>query len=112
MAANGLETLGAISNAESAIVHLLRDSSSPIEWSTAKEEFITRLGEILTHWNLPDRQYTEKIASFPAPPHTVQRLAELLDDPPRWYSDPAKFGRALSRVLSVNCLPVKVYHKC
>ena len=73
-----------------------------IDWTLAKQEFIDRLRDILTGWNTDPTEYTDQIDAFKGPPHTVQRLAELLDEPGRWYSTSEKYTRALSRVLNVS----------
>lgn len=78
-----------------------------IDWSLAKQEFSERLRDILTHWSdIDPASFTTQISEFPDPPHTVQRLAELLDDPHRWYTSADKFARAMTRVLSVTSTTV------
>ncbi|CCG84709.1 protein of unknown function [Taphrina deformans PYCC 5710] len=84
-----------------------RGHGAGTDWSSAKAAFNARLEDILARWGDVDaRPYTTQIASFPAPPHTVQRLAELLERPTAWYTDPQKFIRALVRVLSVTSTTV------
>lgn len=78
-----------------------------IDWSLAKEEFNERLRNILLQWSEIDpASFTTQISQYPDPPHTVQRLAELLDDPHRWYTSADKFARAMTRVLSVTSTTV------
>lgn len=73
------------------------------DWAAAKEQFLGRLREILSQWDDCDAtSLYSQINSFAAPPHTVQRLAELLSEPHRWYKSSTKYIRALIRVLSVN----------
>lgn len=72
------------------------------DWDKAKEQFLERLHEILSQWDDSDAtSLSDQINSFTAPPHTVQRLAELLSEPHKWYQSSAKYIRALIRVLSV-----------
>lgn len=103
---------------ESCIVKAARGHTIS-DWPLAQDEFNARLVAIITSWPVkeveivgtdgspevpsPDPSfYTSQIKAFPAPPHTVQRLAELLDDPLAWYRSLHKFLRALIRVLSVT----------
>lgn len=73
------------------------------DWESAKKEFIKRLDDILRDCqSVGLSEMSQQIASFSAPPHTVQRLAELLEDPQKWYRSSAKYIRALVRVLSVT----------
>ncbi len=78
--------------------------SDIIDWNTAKAAFADRLAHVLKSWDHDEtiQDLTFQITSFPAPPHTVQRLAELLDSPGTHYSDPDKYVRAVKRVLSVS----------
>lgn len=75
------------------------------DWNAAQDVFRQRLDTILTTWEAPDSaMYLDQLSSFLAPPHTVQRLAELLIEPYTWYHDSAKYTRALIRILSVRII--------
>ncbi|BFZ57456.1 hypothetical protein PYCC9005_004508 [Savitreella phatthalungensis] len=75
------------------------------DWSTASGAWRQRLRELVQRWCGKDGDVLgQQLDEFKdAPPHTVQRLAELLADPGRWYDGaPDKFYRALERVLTVT----------
>lgn len=78
------------------------------DWEDARQEFVKRLDHILSAWNCEESiaSLSQQIASYPAPPHTVQRLAELLYEPQKWYTNAAKYVRAIIRVLSVTSTTV------
>lgn len=74
-----------------------------VDWPRCREMWAARLGMLLgSHATYPARPHVDKLLSFDAPPHTVQRLAELLHHPDYFYADADKFYRAVGRVLSVT----------
>ena len=74
-----------------------------IDWQRCKDPWSARLRSLISTYTThsPDVLAT-RLEEFEAPPHTVQRLAELLHDPASLYTDADKYHRALSRVLSVS----------
>lgn len=76
----------------------------PKDWSQAQGLLVTRLADVLTRWpsTVDATSLAEQINAYPAPPHTIQRLAELLVDPHCWYTNVDKYVRALIKVLSVG----------
>ncbi|ORY76700.1 PPP4R2-domain-containing protein [Protomyces lactucae-debilis] len=77
---------------------------APEDWQEAQRLIEARLTQVLASWpsSIDAVSLAEQINAYPAPPHTIQRLAELLVDPHRWYTDVDKYVRALVKVLSVT----------
>ena len=90
-----------------ALDHVLSQAAHgqvPQDWPQAQRLLVARLADVLARWpsTVDATSLAEQINAYSAPPHTIQRLAELLVDPHCWYTNVDKYIRALVKVLSVR----------